>query len=113
MQDEKARSEVVGWAGGPDVLQGEGGTTSADLPKGELAAPGVADGKGGEDLFMEKLMQANRDVDFPDEQGMFCGIEAGRESSEHVGRPRGGEGGELGAEEQRGGRGNYHVSEDG
>ena len=94
------------------MFQGQGGAAAADLPKGELAMPSVTNGKGGDDSLVEKLLQADRDVNLPDEWNVFGGIKAGREGSKHVGRPGGGEGGELGAEEGWGGGCHDYVSEE-
>ena len=69
------------------MFQGKGDAAPAALPKGELAMPGVAYGKGGDNPFVKKLAQANRDVNFPEERNVFGRIEAGGESSKHIGRP--------------------------
>ena len=66
------------------MFKREGGSTMAGLPKGELAMPSVADGEGGEDVFVEKLVQTDGDVNFPDKWDMLNRVEAGREGSKHV-----------------------------
>ena len=85
MQDKKTRTEIVGWAGSPDMFQGEGCTAATGLPKGELAVPGVSNGQRQENAFMEKLSQADGNVNFPEEGNMFSGIKASGEGSGHVG----------------------------
>ena len=69
------------------MFQGKGGAAPAGLSKGELAMPGVAYGKGGDNPLVEEFAQADRDVNLPDERNMLCRIEVGRESSKHIGRP--------------------------
>ena len=83
------------------MFQGEGGVASASLPQGEISMPSVPNREGRENLFMEEFLQADRDVDCPDEGDVRGRIEVGREKSGHMGRPEGGEGCELRAEERR------------
>ena len=74
--------------------------------------PGVPNWEGQEDSFVEEFLQADRDVNRPNEGDVCHWIEAGREESRHMGCPVGGERCEFRAEERGRGRGHNHVSEE-
>ena len=113
IQDRGKRAKVIRWAGGPYVFQREGGAASASLSKGEAPVPGVSNWESRENLFVKKFLQANRDINRPNEGDMFNRVEVGREESGHMGRPEGRERCELRAEEWGRGRSHYHISEEG
>ena len=66
--------EVIGRAGVPHMVQGQGGAAAASLAKRQLAVPGIADGEAGGDVLVEQLAEADWDVNTPDKGEVGNGV---------------------------------------